>query len=238
MKVNNWKNILIATTLLLYMNNAGMSQTSPKGEFWGAYITNTKLTERFSVWNDVHYTTNAFFLTRHGLTFWLKDNIDFTAGYAYVRASTHFTNRLSRSEYRLWGQIIGRFDISKRWNYQLRLRHDGRFRDEIIGEEILNDKIFYHRARVMNDLRFTIKEYNKGKLHLDLIDEILFNFDDQIQNGLDQNRLYLLLGYSTKKLTLLGGAHSRMVPTGGEMKYFYGATLWLTHTIDLQRKNK
>lgn len=227
----------MTTALFFYMSNVGMSQTSPKGEFWGAYITNTKLTDRFSVWNDFHYTTNAFFISRHGLTFWLKDNIDITAGYAYVRASTHFTNRLARSEYRLWGQMIGRFDISERWHYQFRLRHDGRFRNKIVGEEIFDDKLFYHRTRLLNDLRFTVKKYNNGKLHLDVMDEVLYNFGGQIQNGLDQNRLYLLLGYFTKNLTLFGGAHSRMVPTGGAMQYYYGATLWLIHTIDL-RKNK
>lgn len=219
--------------------NKSLSQSlGNQGEIWLAYISSFKLTERFSLWNDFHYVSTSFFASRHGITYSIKANHSLTVGYAWVTTSTNFSSKLIRPENRPWTQLAGRFPISDKSLYQYRLRYDARFRKSVSNTEILNDRIFYHRLRLMNGFRFYLKDLpNKNKFHIDVLDELLINFGKQVDNGIDQNRLYLLLGFSSKTITVLSGYDWRVIPMQNQNFIFrHGLTIWLIHNLNLQKK--
>ncbi|MCC5918018.1 MAG: DUF2490 domain-containing protein [Cryomorphaceae bacterium] len=201
-------------------------------ELWGGYITTTKLNEKFSLWNDFHYVTNAFWANRHGITYELHKYVGVSAGYAYVTTATPFTNDFIRDEDRIWWQVVGRLNITKDISYRYRWRHDLRFRKALVGEEVLDEKLFYHRTRILTDFRFMLKRFSKDRrIHVDIMDEILFNFGKNVPDGLDQNRFYLMGGFSNRHITVLAGYSLRSIPRQIGYVHNQGFTVWVIHAI-------
>ncbi|WMJ74159.1 DUF2490 domain-containing protein [Cytophagaceae bacterium ABcell3] len=205
-------------------------------EIWLGYMSSVKITDRFSLWNDFHYVSTSFFASRHGLTYFFQPQHSISAGYAWVVTSTGFSDKLIRPENRLWAQMAGRLSIRNKTLYQYRLRYDARFRKMISNSEILDDRIFYHRIRLMNGLRFYIKDLpNQRRLHFDVLDELLLNFGKQVNNEIDQNRLYLLLGLSKKNITVLSGYDWRIIPMqNGNFIFRHGLTVWIIHNMSFR----
>jgi hypothetical protein len=68
---------------------------------------------------------------------------------------------------------------------------------------------------------------------------LLYNTGGQVTDGIDQNRSYLLLGYTQRGFALLGGYHVRMIhQAAGGTRFAHGLTVWLLHTIDLRKRFK
>lgn len=204
-----------------------------RGEVWGGYISSIRLNEKLSLWNDFHFVATSFFVSRHGLTYAPRPNIAITGGYAWVATATSFSDRLIRNEHRPWGQVVWRPAVAGKIGYQFRFRYDARWRQDVAGGEVLNGRIFYSRLRLMARLRWPLRELPEGQqIHFDLMDEYLFNAGTQVRNGMDQNRLYLLLGYSKTKLSILGGYHWRAIPgPGRDFTFRHGCTVWVIHRI-------
>lgn len=208
------------------------------GEVWLGYNTNVQFSKNWSVWTDAQYVTNSFATLRIGATRTMVKNHKATLGYGRVYTSTSFSERLIRDEHRPWAQLAGKFQLSKRVSYLYRLRYDARFRREIENYALTDQYIFYHRARWQSDFRFQLKDFGDGRsLHLDLADEILYNFGNQVNDGVDQNRAYLFLGYTNPSITLLAGYDNRIIPSAnGNNIYRHGFTIWVTHSINLIKK--
>lgn len=208
-----------------------------EGEVWGGYMSSIGLNDNFALWNDFHYVANTFFVSRHGITYYFLSKFDVTAGYAYVTTNTSFSDNLIRPENRIWGQVVGRFMVTDKIRYQVRYRHDGRYRKQVVDQEVIDDRIFYHRLRLMNAFRFNLKTLKDGKKwHFDVMDEILFNAGGQISTGLDQNRLYILNGITGNNYTFLAGYHMRAIPTGQQnITLRHGLTFWMIHYLDFLR---
>lgn len=209
-------------------------------ELWLGYIGAIRVADNWSVWQDYHYVPDAFAVARYGLTYKLNPRVQMTGGLGFVWTSTSFTNELVRAEYRPWGQIVGQTRLGERLSGQLRFRYDARFRQKLGEGMVLDEHLFYNRLRVMARVRHDLKQLPNGDvLHLNLMDELLYNAGAQIADGIDQNRLYLLLGFTHKQYTLLGGYHVRMIPqAAGGMRYNHGLTLWFLHTIDIRHRFK
>lgn len=209
---------------------AAPAQTAThEGEAWAAYISSIRLNKRFALWNDFHYVTGTFFVSRHGLTYSLSPKTDITGGYAWVITSANGGDALVRPEHRPWGQIITRGTLAPKIGYQARFRYDARFRKKVLHDEVIDEWGFNHRLRLMGRLRIQLKEYPSGwRLHTDVMDEFLFNAGRQVKEGMDQNRLYLMLGLSRNNLTILGGYYMRALP---ENAFRHGAVVWVVHTI-------
>jgi len=210
---------------------------SNEGEAWAGYISSIRLGERFSLWNDFHFVTSSFFATRHGVTYSLSDKIDLTAGYAWVVTSTSFSNQLIRPEHRPWGQAVLRTPLSARVNYQGRVRYDARFRKQVANGQVLDSRVLVHRIRLMNGFRFRLKELSNNRvLHLNLMDEILFNAGKNSTGILDQNRFYLLVGMTKGGVTVQGGYHWRAIPgAAGHFTFKHGVTVWCIHNMDFRK---
>ena len=203
-----------------------------EGEAWAAYISTIRLSKRLAIWNDFHFVTHTFYVSRHGLTWSLTPQLDISGGYAWVITSTSFSDRLLRPEHRPWGQVVFRAPLTPKISFQGRFRYDARFRKQLQNGAVIDEWGFNNRLRLMARLRFQLKELPRDwRLHADVMDEILFNTGRQVKQGIDQNRSFFLLGLTHKNLTLLGGYCLRALPG---MEFKHGATVWVVHTISLK----
>jgi hypothetical protein len=207
-------------------------------ELWLGYINRISLGNQWSVWHDYHFINNTFFLARYGLTYQAANKIRYCVGYAFVNTSTPASTALTRKEHRIWGQAVRNFQINYHWRYSTRYRYDGRFRlalDET-GEVVPDRFIFNHRHRVMQSLQYIWKHGSNGQFwHTDLINESLFNTGRNIQNGVDQIRNYLLIGYSNPNITVLVGYHQRLIyRQNAPWRQKHGMTIWVIHSIRLK----
>ncbi|MCW5898310.1 MAG: DUF2490 domain-containing protein [Flavobacteriales bacterium] len=210
------------------------------GELWAGYIGTIRVAEKWSVWQDYHGVPEAFAVARYGVVWKPTAHWQAVGGFGWVWTSTSFTSELVRGEYRPWGQVLGQTRLGERWAGQLRFRYDARFRQRLGDGVVLDDHGFNHRLRLMARVRRDLRTMANGDvLHLNLMDELLYNTGREVRDGVDQNRLYLLMGFTHKRYTLLGGYHVRMIPqTAGGMRYNHGITLWLLHTIDVRHRFK
>jgi hypothetical protein len=212
-------------------------QARHQGELWTGYIGSVRFSDRFSIWHDHHFVTGSFFITRYGLMYH-RDRLQIAGGNAWLWTATAFTDQLVRGEIRPWGQVLWQTRLREGLAASFRFRYDARFRQRIRGEELLDELMFNHRLRFMVRLRQDLRTYPNGDvLHVNLMDEILFNAGRQVNNGIDQNRAYALLGYTHKGYTLLAGYHVRMFPTAIPT-YNHGLTIWFLHTLDIRDRLK
>jgi hypothetical protein len=241
MQKNYRKTIGVGFLLLLVMLHQGVKAQNINGEIWGAYVNTIQLNDHWKVWNDYHYVTNGFGLIRPGITYQTKKGYQFTIGYAYVKASTPKTAQLIRNENRIWGQAIRNFKLSSKFQYIIRFRYDARFRASLDeqGEITENQYTFNNRFRLMQDLRYRLTPTQKENYwHFDFINETLLNTGIQIDNGIDQIRSYLMIGYSKPNLTLLAGYHQRFIPSKSQnWTLNQGFTIWLIQNIDITKKH-
>jgi len=207
-------------------------------ESWFGYFLPIHLNEKFGVWNDFHYVPNTFFVSRHGIIYKPTKNITLAGGYAWVETATSFSDNIIRDEHRLWGQIETRYNITEKISYRFRFRSDQRFRQRIANSELQNDFILINRFRFANSFRYQLHRFDdENNLHLNLMHELLVNTGKTIEGiQLDQNRVFLHLGYSYKNFTLLSGYHLRLIPSLNEgIRQQHGFTFWLIHSLDFSK---
>lgn len=226
---------LLGLTLLFVvsLNSSFSFSQNHKAEIWGAYIGNYKINGTWRFWHDYHFVNDAFFVVRPGITYVAPRDYHISTGYAFLGTATPISSRINRLEHRIWGQVNKNYRLTERITYRARFRYDGRFRqklDDFGNSE--SDFGFNNRLRVMQSLRFVVASNESGGFwHIDVMNEVLYNTGRQIQNGMDQVRSYLLLGYSTPKLTILTGYHQRFfLPRNGQWGMNHGITLWFIHS--------
>src|SRR5215510_3303361 len=92
---------------------AQTKQTTSVQQVWLSYNNQTRFTDRWGMWADLHLRTKEDFFTnfsqsivRLGLTYYLNDATKLTAGYAYVSnypGDNH--ENVTQPEHRGWQQI-------------------------------------------------------------------------------------------------------------------------------------
>ena len=242
MKVYTKKILPLLFVLLCFGCHNSIKAQNYNGEVWGAYINTISLNDKWKIWNDYHYVTNGFSIIRPGITYQTTKGYQFSAGYAYVRASTPNTNRLIRQENRIWGQAIKGYKLHSRLQYIIRFRYDARFRQSLDDQDeiIENQRTFNNRFRFMQDLRYRLTPIGKQNyLHLDLINETLLNTGKSVDSGIDQVRSYLMIGYTKPNFTVLAGYHQRFIPSKTDnWTLNQGFTVWLLHNIGPSTRKK
>jgi hypothetical protein len=237
MKCIYYYSYLLLISAFLSTNEYSAQQINHNNEFWAGYISSSKLSNRFALWNDVHMVPQSFFAYRNGLTYSLTKNFDVTAGYAWVTTATSFSTKLIRDEHRPWGQVIGRFTLQPKITYQVRFRYDARFRRELeFGNSLGDDFLFYNRLRFFSSVRFKLKRLPNDKiLHLNILEEYLINAGKNAPNLFDQNRTFVMLGITKNQYTIQAGYHLRILPQGANgYRFNHGATIWFIHNLDLR----
>ncbi|PVY42147.1 DUF2490 domain-containing protein [Pontibacter virosus] len=225
--------------LLLPLNTAAQQKEVEHDEqLWFGYMTAARISEGFSIWNDIHYIPGGFGIARTGLTTHLPHRIDLTAGYAHARLPVG--GQLRRREHRPWAQVVIPTPIGGNFKLQHRLRWDLRYRQRIVAGELSEDYTFNHRARLQTVLRRNFPTLTfKGILpSLALGNELLMNLGERAATPFDQNRISLMAAARYRGLMLQTGYMNRYVQTATPGRFTSNHTLvvWLFHTLDWRRE--
>lgn len=200
------KKQLISTLLILFIPLWGLTQaiTNQEQQIWLGYITQSKISNTHSIWNDFHWVPGSFALGRTGFTFHLADSLKttITAGYAFAMSYPPENQNTFRPEHRPWGQITLSHK-NTRFSYFHRFRYEARLRGLIIDDHLQNEFNFNHRLRYLFQTRFYPNSKLNKKWFLMFSDEILCNAGNDVKNHfrLDQNRISLGTGLHYKKST-------------------------------------
>jgi hypothetical protein len=215
---------------------ARTDEVSPQA--WLGYITSYRLSDKYSLWNDWHYVPTSFFLSRHGLTRHLSQQVSMSGGYAwgYLTTPGSGSDRLDRFEHRPWAQLLMNLPLGTKYTFSHRLRYDARFRQNITNGETDSGFAFNHRVRYMMAFRrplTAVRLFNNTPFAV-VGNEVLINFAPQITgNQLDQVRTWVMLGYQVNSMTIQTGYMYRYVPATAPATFYHyhTATLWVTHTF-------
>lgn len=246
---------LIILTISLFMAHAVVAQTTGKEvhhreQLWLGYFNQTRLTNKFGLWVDIHYRqTDHFvdrpfqFMFRPAVTYFIKDNLRFNLGYAFVN---HFPAKgldTSRPEHRAWQQIW--------WNQKYPglstlqwLRLEERFNRKIANDELLDGYNFNYRIRY--NMAFFIplkgKELAPKTPFAVVMNEVFLNFGGKIvYNTFDQNRFFAGIGYqfTTHLNAQLGYMNIyQQEATGNAYISTNAIRLFVFHNLDLRTKSQ
>lgn len=236
----------ISTFVLLFLSickSYSQDKITENQLLWFGYITQSKIADNLSWWNDVHWVPESFGLARTGLTyhFGKKNQMTTTFGYAFGKIYPPEGNETFRPEHRLWGQTT----LSHKHNdfsFLHRLRYEGRFRGKIIEDHLQNEFNFNYRIRYLLQARYYFKNQEKGKFYLMASDEALFNVGHEIKNNfrLDQNRISFGVGYQLKQMTFQAAYMNQMIEsnTNYTFKMNHNLQILVFHNFDLRKKSK
>ena len=228
---------------------APAKQVTDREQVWLGYFNQTRLSDKFSLWLDLHARRNDFLerwsqtIVRPGLTYHLTDQTRLTAGYAYISTwPASETEQTIRPEHRPWQQIswTGR---SKKLQTNQWIRLEERFNRNIANDELQEGYHFNFRARYMITLMVPLKGdfIQPGVPFLVLNDEVHVNFGKEIlYNYFDQNRLFAGVGFPfAKNLNAQLGYMQvfQQLPAGNRFLKTHALRLFIFHTLDFRKKD-
>jgi hypothetical protein len=220
-----------------------------RDQLWVGYFNQTRLTDKFGFWLDVHYRqTDHFidrpfqFLVRPAVTWFIRDNLRFNVGYAYAN---HFPAKglsTSRPEHRAWQQIWWNQKYTGLTTLQW-LRLEQRFNHKIANDVLEDGYNFNYRLRY--NMSFFIplkgKEMIARTPFAVVMNEVFLNFGGKIvYNTFDQNRFFAGLGYQfTSHLNAQLGYMNVFQQEASGNKYMSSNVirLFVFHTLDFRAKD-
>lgn len=239
--------------LLVFAASSAFAQTPDKHihsreQLWLGYFNQTRFTNKWGMWVDVHYRmTDNFasrpfqFMFRPAVTYFFKDNLRLNVGYANVQ---HFPGKglnTTRTEHRAWQQIW--------WNQKYPglttlqwLRLEQRFNQRVVADELQDGYNYTFRVRYSFSFFVPLKgkEIVAKTPFAALINEVFLNFGDKVTyNTFDQNRLFAGIGYQfTSHLNAQLGYMNIYQQEASGSNYFstHAIRLFVFHTIDLRDK--
>jgi hypothetical protein len=249
----NYYFIIISLYLIAISNDpvyGQQKQTQAVNQSWFGYFNQTRFSNKWGLWADLHLRTKEDFFTnfsqsilRTGITYYLNDDTKLTAGYAYV---THFPadnhKNISQPEHRPWQQIQWHSRYSK-----LRLmqwfRLEERFRRKILNDDELADGYnFNYKLRYNFFFMFPLnkKKFEPNTVSMVVNNEVHINFGKQIiYNYFDQNRFFLGFAYHVNKHDNVQLGYMNVfqqLPTGNRYRSSHVARLFYFHNLDLRKK--
>jgi hypothetical protein len=246
------KNVLyfLFTTLTLPVF-AQTKQTASEQQVWLGYFNQTRVSNRFGIWTDLHYRTKEDFfsnssqaIARFGIMYYLNDITKITAGYAYVNhfpADAH--KNISQPEHRPWQQLQWHSKYGKKRVMQW-LRLEERYRKNILNDSTLADGYaFNFRARYNFFIQVPLSSQGIAPNTFSFIanDEIHINFGKQVVNNyFDQNRFFIGFGYHTNATDHLQVGYMNLfqqLPAGNKYRSLHTARIFYFHNLDLRRKS-
>jgi hypothetical protein len=217
-------------------------------QLWFGYFNQTRLSNKWGTWLDVHYRmTDNFidrpfqFLFRPAVTYFFEDNLRLNVGYTLT---THFPAKgleTTRLEHRAWQQIW--------WNQKYPglstlqwLRLEQRFNEKVVADEKLDGYNYTFRARYNFSFFIPLKgkEISPKTPFAAIMNEVFLNFGDKIvYNTFDQNRFFAGFGYqfSSHLNAQLGYMNVYQQEASGT-NYFstHAIRLFVFHSLDLRNK--
>ena len=218
-------------------------------QMWIGYFNQTRITNKFGFWLDVHYRqTDNFvdrpfqFIVRPAVTWFIKDNLRFNVGYAFINNFPARGLHTSRPEQRAWQQIW--------WNQKYTgfstlqwLRLEERFNRKIANDVLQDGNTFSYRLRY--NLSFFIplkgKEIVAKTPFAVVMNEVFIGFGKNVvYNTFDQNRFFAGVGYQfTPHLNAHLGYMNifQQEPTGSRYMITHAIRLFAFHTLDFRNKD-
>lgn len=243
---------LLGVVLLLAVTVFGQKQTTTEQQVWGAFFNQTRFSDRWGLWADVHVRTKQDFLTdlsltiyRIGLTYHVNDQTRLTAGYGFINHyPTEPHTGISRPEHRPWQQI--------QWNTggrRSRLVHGIRLEERYVrkilnANELADGYNFNFRLRYNLLAMFAMgqKAFAPNTMSFVVNDELMLNFGEQIvYNYYDQNRLFIGFAYHLNpRNTLQFGYMNVFIQTAAGNRYrnLHVPRVFYFNNIDLRKRRK
>lgn len=242
--------LIVAAALLLSQPTLAQQEKhiENREQAWLGYFNQTRLSNKFGFWFDVHYRRNENFVSRPfqfvarpALTYFIKDNLRVNAGYAFV---SHFPGKglnTTRYEHRPWQQIW--------WNQKYPglttlqwVRLEQRFNEKVVSD--VKQDGYNYNFRVRYNFSFFIpltgKEIKARTPFAALMNEVFLNFGERIvYNTFDQNRFFAGVGYQiTSHLNAQLGYMNVYQQEASGANYFSTHTVrfFVFHTLDLREK--
>lgn len=235
------RNLTFLLFFLFTINLFSQKKTTENQQLWLGYITDTKLSDSFSWWNDAHWVPGSFLIVRTGLTyhFGKKYKMTTTLGYAHTWIYPPADNSTFRPEHRPWGQTTLSHQVNS-FSYLHRLRYETRFRGLIVDDYLQNEFNFNYRFRYLFQIRYYFKNQKENKFYLMASDEILFNAGHEIKNDfrLDQNRLSFGTGFKTKKMVFQIAYMNQLIESNTDFSFRinHNIQFLVFHNFDVRKK--
>ncbi len=216
-------------------------------QLWFGYFQQGRLHKNWGYWLDLHHRTKNDFaknlhmeIIRFGGTWYAKDNLRLTVGYAYVPQFPSLTNmEFIRQEHRPWQQLQFVYS-SKNFRAMHLLRSEQRLIEKTSGETIADGYVFRQRFRYNYMLIwiFKKKEFKQGSWGAVLNNEVFINaYSSDKVKVFDQNRAFAGFCYQiTNVLQLQMGYLNVFLLTPKRKEMAHGIRLFAYHTIDWRKK--
>jgi hypothetical protein len=245
-------NRLILITALLFCLLPAAAQTPPKDinqhqQGWLGYFNQTRLTNKFGFWFDVHARRIDWLerwntlMIRPGVTYYVNDHVRLTAGYALVGHYPAAGLATIRPEHRAWQQVLWT-SRSKKLQTQQWVRLEQRFNRKIANDQLQEGYNFNYRFRYLLALFVPLKGdfIQKGVPFIAFNNEVHINAGKQITyNHFDQNRFFVGLGYQFSKTVNAQLGYMNLfqqLPAGNRFNNNHVLRLFFFHNVDLRRK--
>ena len=242
--------LILISFLLPQQSFSQTKQTEHVQQTWFGYFNQTRFSNRWGGWADLHLRTKEDFVSdlsqsiiRLGLTYYIKDDTKLTAGYAYV---SHFPadnhKNVTMPEHRPWQQLQWHTRTSKMRLMQW-VRLEERFRRKILNDEELAEGYnFNFRVRYNFFSMFPLhkKNFQPGTLSFVVNDEVHINFGKQIvYNYFDQNRFFVGFAYHVNKHDNIQLGYMNVfqqLASGYRYRSNHVGRLFYFHNLDLRKK--
>ena len=241
------KILLILTLVFFIQKSYSQEDFIYENQVWVGYITDTKISDRMSIWNDAHYVPESFLILRTGATYRFKYNEKVTGSttLGFARLWLYSRNEVTptKNEYRPWGQTTASFSLHK-FRITNRLRYDARFKQRMVNNVLLDEFEFNWRWRYFLMATYPISKNTEKNTewYAYSYNEILFDSGKNITNGfrLNQNRFTLGIGYKFENMKIQLG-YINMIknpPVSGNKIMANTAMLMVFHNFDLRKSKK
>jgi len=217
------KKLVIA--ILLLFTTITFSQTQESYSSWNTVLLKYELSPKLYIFNETHFRRTNFlsnwqqFLERPSLHFNLNDNVEFAAGYSYIK---NYNETLDFSENNVWEQLTLSHN-SGTFNFSHRFRYEQRFIQQVVSSSNGNFEIdgTNHTNRLRYRITTSFPLFNiveDKKLSGVVFDEIWLNQDKGIvPRSLNQNWFYVGVSYPIfDNANLDLGYMSAYAPLGGD----------------------
>jgi hypothetical protein len=243
--------LIFLTTFITQFLFAQTKQTTSVQQIWFGYFNQTRFSNKFGAWADLHIRTKEDFFTnfsqgiiRVGLTYYVHDATKITAGYAFVN---HFPaeghKNISQPEHRPWQQLQWHTKYGNKRSMQW-VRLEERYRRKVLNDSTLADGYAFNfrlRYNFMLQVPLSSKGIVPKSFSFITNDEVHVNFGKEIvYNYFDQNRFFIGFGYHTNAHDHLQIGYMNVfqqLPAGNKYRSTHTARIFYFHNLDMRRKS-
>ena len=247
-----FKKILLGVSLLIAFSGFSQKQITYTEQVWLGYYNQTRFSNKWGLWVDVHLRTKEDFFTnfsqaigRAGVTYYLNDNTKLTAGYAYVNhfpADAH--KNISQPEHRPWQQLQWHTKYQKLRLMQW-IRLEERFRRKIENDDELAEGYNFNwrvRYNFLAAFPLSKKAFAPKTWSFVLNDELHINAGKEVVNNyFDQNRFFAGFSYHLNAHDNIQIGYMNVfqqLPAASSYKSIHAARLFYFHNLDARRSAK